>query len=203
MKISHINPKRLFKKKTRSVSRSDQSSFGSATSCSDDSTHHSKPAGSGTPTSVLPDPSTSDFYNLVQAFKIIDTDGDGKISRAELGSLLGRVGSVPLTEEELTMMLGELDIDGDGCISLEEFSAISSAFRPPSDDVELREVFEFFDTDHDGKITAEELLCVLTSIGDGVCSLDDCRGMIKGVDKNMDGFVCFEDFTKMMLQQQR
>lgn len=101
------------------------------------------------------------------------------------------------------MMLGELDRDGDGCISLEEFGAISLAFGPPSDDVELREAFDFFDTDHDGKITAEELLCVFTSIGDGVCSLDDCRRMIMGVDKNMDGFVCFEDFTKMMLQQHR
>ncbi|WOH00047.1 hypothetical protein DCAR_0519403 [Daucus carota subsp. sativus] len=204
MKLSNINPKKLFKKKTRSVSRSEQSSFGSsATSSSDDSTHHSKPAGSGTPTSVLPDPTSSDFCDLVQAFKIIDADGDGKITRAELGSLLGRVGSDPLSEEELTMMLRELDSDGDGCISLEEFGAISSAFGPPSGDVELREAFDFFDTDHDGKISAEELLCVFTSIGDGVCSLEDCRRMIKGVDKNMDGFVCFEDFSKMMLHQYR
>lgn len=215
MKIANINPKNIFRsrKKSRSVSRSDTSSFSSGALFSDSSdythNHNSSEAGlktngSATPTSVLPtrsheisaDEWSSELCELVQAFKVIDRDGDGKITRAELGALLSRVGADPPSEEELSVMLSEVDRDGDGCISLEELGAMSSACE-----AELREAFDFFDADHDGKITAEELLCVFTSIGDGRCTLEDCRRMISGVDKNNDGFVCLEDFTKMMGQQ--
>ena len=115
---------------------------------------------------------------------------------------MSRVGrGKPPSQEELSIMVSEVDRDGDGCISFEEFGAISSAFGPASDDSELHETFDFFDTDHDGKITAEELFNVFTSIGDERCTLEDCRRMIAGVDKNGDGFVCFEDFTRMMEHQ--
>lgn len=97
-------------------------------------------------------------------------------------------------------MLSEVDGDGDGSISLEEFGAIAEAFRPASGESELRGVFDVFDRDHDGKITAEELLLVFQAIGDDWCSIADCRGMIDGVNKAGDGFVCFEDFTRMMKQ---
>ncbi|KAI3682352.1 hypothetical protein L1987_82280 [Smallanthus sonchifolius] len=210
----------LFRSKKRStVSRSESSSFDSSittSSGSPDSSHHhkSKSNGVATPTSVLPthlhDISSDELseisadvqYELVQAFRIMDADGDGRITRSELEALLSRIGgSEPISPEELSLMLNEIDSDGDGSISLQEFGVISSAFGPPSCDDELRGAFEFFDTDHDGMITADELFAVFKSIGDGRCTLEDCRRMISSVDKNGDGFVCFEDFTRMMEQQ--
>ncbi|XP_057507152.1 probable calcium-binding protein CML35 [Actinidia eriantha] len=211
--INKINPKLLFRsKKSRSVSRSDPSSFSSGLSDSSDSssTHYRKSEPGkgtpGTPTSVLPgnslpEMSAGDYSELVMAFNMIDRDGDGKITRKELAEVLSRVGPVPPSEEEILVMLGEVDRDGDGCISLEEFGAIGSAFAPPSCDLELREVFDIFDADHDGQITAEELKAVFTAIGDERCTLEDCRRMIDGVCKSGDGFVCFEDFASMMVQQ--
>lgn len=96
-------------------------------------------------------------------------------------------------------MIGDIDADNDGCISLEELQKVGSVFESPADgEEELREVFNVFDADHDGKITAEELHEVLSALGDARCTLADCRRMIAGVDKNGDGFVCFEDFTRMM-----
>ncbi|CBI30075.3 unnamed protein product, partial [Vitis vinifera] len=171
--IYKINPKQLFRsKKSRSVTRTDPSSF-----------------SSGTSSSTSSDSSTN-----------LKTDGDGKITKRELEALLSRVGVEPPSEEEIMMMLSEVDRDGDGCISLEEFGAISSAFGPACD-TELRDAFCFFDTDRDGKITAEELNQVFAAIGDDRCTLEDCQRMIAGVDKNGDGFVCFEDFSRMMEQQ--
>ncbi|XP_059668356.1 probable calcium-binding protein CML35 [Cornus florida] len=223
-----VNPKHLFRsKKNQSVSRSEPSSSGSVTSSdslesssSSSSSIHKADAGKkiddgGTPTSVLPSHShdISDisgewseisgdlYFELEQAFKLIDKDGDGKITRKELEALLSRVGTKPPSDEELTMMLSEVDSDGDGCISLEEFGAIRSAFEPPACDAELRDAFDFFDTDRDGRITAEELHRVFSAIGDDRSTLEECRLMISTVDKNGDGFVCFEDFTLMMEQQ--
>ncbi|KAL9150788.1 hypothetical protein ABFS82_11G011600 [Erythranthe guttata] len=131
---------------------------------------------------------------------MIDRDGDGKIKKEELEGLLSRLGAEPPSQEELKLMVSEVDRDGDGCISLEEFYAIGSAFAPPTCDGELRSTFDFFDSDRDGKITAEELFRVFETIGDARCTLEDCRRMIKGVDRNGDGFVCFEDFSLMMDQ---
>ncbi|KAK9053445.1 hypothetical protein SSX86_030079 [Deinandra increscens subsp. villosa] len=135
-----ISPKNLFRsKKQTTVSRSDQSSFGSSittSSGSPESTHYrkSKSSGVATPTSVLPtrshDQSSGEFseisgdlqYELIHAFRIMDSDGDGRITRSELAALLSRIGgSEPISPEELSLMLNETDTDGDGCISLQEF----------------------------------------------------------------------------------
>lgn len=198
--IKNLPKKLLMRKKSRSIPgfESDPASFSS----SDDSqTGFRNPTnGSATPTSVLPADEWSDF-ELKRAFELIDRDGDGKIKKEELEALLIRVGAQPPSQEELRLMLSEMDVDSDGCISMEEFYAIGSAFGPPACDDELKETFDFFDSDRDGKITAEELYNVFRTIGDGRCTLDDCQRMIKGVDKNRDGFVCFEDFTRMMEPQ--
>ncbi|CAA0812807.1 Probable calcium-binding protein CML36 [Striga hermonthica] len=220
MKLAKIIPGKLFRpKKSRSVSRSeaDTPSFSSqATSSSASSEDVYKKQGGGglaTPTSVLPSGSaeisadewseiSADVYlELKQAFEMIDADGDGKIRKEELEALLCGLGAEPPSREELRLMLAEVDRDGDGCITLEEFHAIGSAFAPPACDSELRDTFDFFDSDRDGRITAEELFNVFRTIGDSRCTLDDCRRMIRGVDRNGDGFVCFEDFSLMMDRQ--
>ncbi|KAG6413679.1 hypothetical protein SASPL_126393 [Salvia splendens] len=214
MKLAKIH--KLFKtKKSPSVSRSDTDppSFSSqATSSSSSSSEDvfKNPIGSTTPNSVLPSTSSGEWpdipsdlhLELKQAFEMIDRNGDGKIEKEELGRLLRRIGAEPPSQEELKLMLNEVDSDGDGCISLEEFYAISSAFAPPACDGEMRETFDFFDSDRDGRITAEELLEVFKTIGDAGCTLEECRRMIREVDRNGDGFVCFEDFTRMMDVQQ-
>ncbi|CAK9150328.1 unnamed protein product [Ilex paraguariensis] len=139
MKLIKDIPKKFFKsRKSRSVSRSDEpysfssgttSSESSESSSSNDKSHASlKSNGLATPTSVLPSPSpvrdegpeisANLCFELVEAFKLSDRDGDGKITTVELKALLSRVGAEQPSEEELTMMLSEVDRDGDGCVSL-------------------------------------------------------------------------------------
>ncbi|PHU05955.1 putative calcium-binding protein CML35 [Capsicum chinense] len=196
-------PKKLFNysKSTRQskISRSANTSFGSSSS------EFEKHTGASTPTSVLPNNGFSDIYlELTNAFHMMDKDEDGRISREELEEIFStQVGSKMISKEELTLLLDGVDVDGDGCISLDEFSVVVSAFGVPACDEEMRDTFDFFDVDHDGKITAEELFNVFSMIGDGRCTLEDCKRMIRGVDKNGDGFVCFEDFCVMMEQQTR
>ncbi|KAG2715113.1 hypothetical protein I3843_03G065200 [Carya illinoinensis] len=58
-------------------------------------------------------------------FKHFDANGDGKVSAAELGDALNKIGSV--TTDDVKHMMSEIDTDGDGFISYKEFMAFASA----------------------------------------------------------------------------
>ncbi|KAM3280701.1 putative calcium-binding protein CML35 [Capsicum chacoense] len=177
--IKNYFPKNFFKSKKRR---------GSNLSRSDDSTTTSSSSNKGgfcTPTSVLRT-SSNEWSDLVQALSVI--------RREKLEAILSRVGGKsPPSEEELGLLLNELeDKSGDGCVTVEEFDVQSA---------DMKDAFDFFDEDHDGKITAEELFNVFRMMGDEGCTLEECKDMIASVDKNGDGFVCFDDFSLMMEQQ--
>ncbi|OIV92295.1 hypothetical protein TanjilG_10505 [Lupinus angustifolius] len=207
--INKLSPKRFFRsKKDRStVSRSDPPSFGSESlsSSSEGSTHKTATGatGSQTPTSVLPDVSgdwtaiSGDLHSdLANAFRFIDRDRDGVISRHELEALLNRLAAAP---EEVAMMLSEVEFDGEGCITVEALmNRVGSGSGSCENADEMMEAFAVFDTDRDGRISAEELFRVFEAIGDERCTLAECRRMIESVDRKGDGFVCFEDFSRMM-----
>ena len=142
-----------------------------------------------------------------RVFEAIDENGDGKISPSELSQVLLCLGydhSVAGVEAE--GMVRQIDCDGDGFVDLDEFmGAVVNADVDPDgrssgvtrDD--LRDAFLVFDADRDGKISAEELRRVLVRLGCDKCSVGECRRMIKGVDKDGDGFVDFEEFRLMMI----
>ncbi|KAE8722316.1 Polcalcin Ole e 3 [Hibiscus syriacus] len=71
--------------------------------------------------------------DLERIFKRFDTNGDSKISSVELGEALKTLGSV--TPEEVTRMMTELDTDGDGFISYEEYLAFAHENRGLMKDV--------------------------------------------------------------------
>ncbi|MCL7031804.1 hypothetical protein MKW94_005725 [Papaver nudicaule] len=181
MKLTKYHRRNLFrsKKSKSSVSRTDDPRFGSGSSlassdASSSSANLKEGSSSGTPTSILPvnnpflvqsksgleeeEWSVETHFELVEAFKLIDKDGDGRITRSELESVLQRVGGAgePPNKDEVMTIFSVIDTDGDGFITLEEFTAISSAFEPAVGS-ELRDVFDFFDTDKNGNISAEEL----------------------------------------------
>jgi hypothetical protein len=56
----------------------------------------------------------------VPAFNEFDKDGSGAIDREELNSLSTKLGT-PLSEDQLTAALRDLDLNGDGVVDLDEF----------------------------------------------------------------------------------
>ncbi|CAM0146092.1 unnamed protein product [Urochloa decumbens] len=153
------------------------SSFSSTASSSSSSSEEC------TPRTVLP-PSASGSGATNKTTK------PAPVTREELEIALRRVVS---SEEELAAMLADPVEAG---LVLEEIIATPAA----TDEGELKETFAVFDADGDGRISAEELMAVLASLGDDRCSVEDCRRMIGGVDVDGDGFVCFNEFSRMMTQ---
>merc|ERR1711972_1168239 len=59
-----------------------------------------------------------------EAFRVFDTNGDGKLSCAELKELLEGHVSASLDESKVQKMIAEVDATGDGCINFSEFCAM-------------------------------------------------------------------------------
>ncbi|KAL3616573.1 hypothetical protein CASFOL_039963 [Castilleja foliolosa] len=136
-----------------------------------------------------------------QVFNLIDTNRDGKLTTLEIKQVLLTLGhEKKRAEQEAKAMVSEMDFNGDGFVDLDEFMNVMKSYDSPTHGIfresEIKEAFRVFDVDGDGLISAEELHRVLERLGK--CSVKECRKMIKGVDRDGDGFVNFEDFKTMM-----
>lgn len=110
-----------------------------------------------------------------------------------------------IAAKEAEGMVNVLDSNGDGFVDLEEFMVVmddkEGKFGCANDkeqDEYLMDAFHVFDTDKNGLISAKELKRVLINLGFDHCSIGECKRMIKGVDKNGDGYVDYEEFRSMM-----
>ncbi|XP_052194159.1 probable calcium-binding protein CML23 [Diospyros lotus] len=145
----------------------------------------------------------SDSNQLRQVFDFFDANGDGKISPLELRQVLLRLGhDHSAAAAEAQVMVSEMDGDGDGFVNFDDFTKVVSFDDKEGNELEsgLVDAFLVFDADRNGFISAGELQRVLVGLGIcRRCSLTECREMIKGVDKDGDGFVDFEEFRSMMM----
>lgn len=62
----------------------------------------------------------------------------------------------------------------------------------------LQSAFDVFDVDRNGFISADELHRVMVSLGDKHTTLEDCRCMIRSVDRDGDQMVDFREFQFLM-----
>lgn len=139
-----------------------------------------------------------------RAFRVYDSDNDGRISTSELRTVLTSLGGA-ISDEELNLLMKQIDTDNDGFISLDEFvefHRVTSSVLPhgeisPVHDP-MRDAFQMFDKDGDTRISATELQSVLVSLGDKGHSLEECKQMIESVDKDGDGYVDFSEFQELM-----
>lgn len=80
---------------------------------------------------IAPDHTTRDAdaraeEELREAFRVYDKDQNGFISLDELRHVMNNLGD-RLTGDELTEMLGEADVNGDGQINYTEFAKVMMA----------------------------------------------------------------------------
>lgn len=142
-----------------------------------------------------------DMDEVQKVFNRFDANRDGMISSDELAGVLRALGSDP-SDQEVDQMMAEIDSDKDGRVSLQEFAAFcngdsGSQFSAEDGERDLREAFEHYDQDGNGQISSTELHQILSRLGER-CTVDDCARMIKSFDSDGDGYVSFDEFRKMM-----
>ncbi|XP_078433808.1 calcium-binding EF-hand family protein [Wolffia australiana] len=136
---------------------------------------------------------------LKRVFQMFDRNGDGRITKSELAESLKNLG-IHVADKDLTAMIEKIDVNGDGCVDMEEFGELYDSVMEEKDEEEdMREAFKVFDQNGDGFITVEELRSVLASLGlKQGRTIEDCRRMIRKVDADGDGMVDFAEFKQMM-----
>jgi calcium-dependent protein kinase len=134
---------------------------------------------------------------LSNSFKMIDKDGDGRISKQELIDEFIKTMAREEAEAEAERIIKEIDTDGNGFIDYSEFLTASLKKETLISKKNLEGAFRIFDNDSSGTITAEELKRIL---GPNLNDLDDVwNQLIQTVDQNGDGEIDLKEFKDMML----
>ena len=144
-------------------------------------------------------PQIKDVVNSCKLFNQIDKSGDGKITKAELLRGLSERYKSDTLEADVEEIYKNLDMDNNGYIGYEEFvrAAVSKDYFV-KDNV-LRFAFRYFDKDGSGEITFDEIEALFSqSIADKTKVHETLVNIIKEVDKNNDGKINFDEFSKVM-----
>lgn len=135
--------------------------------------------------------SKEEIAELQKAFKALDLNSDGKLSRDEL--IEGyRVTLGDMAEEEVDRIMKAADTDGSGEIDYSEWIVATTDKRKLLTDDKLKVAFNMFDRDGGGSISSEEVKEVL-GVGKNI-SEHIWNEIVSEVDPNGDGEISFEEF---------
>ena len=136
---------------------------------------------------------SNEIEELKKVFKIMDKNGDGKLTYDELLKGFETVYGKGVMNHEITRIIGEMDGDSDGSISYEEFLRVSINKNKLLDERNLKLAFESFDLNKDGKLSADEIKTVL-----GTSQTDYVLRLIKAIDIDNNQQIDFEEFKNLM-----
>lgn len=143
--------------------------------------------------------SQSDIKDLTNAFKLLDKNGDGKVSKDELLVIYKEIVGGVNPEKEVEYIMSQVDTDGSGFIDYTEFIQASLSKEVMLSKENLLKAFGVFDTDGSGSITAAEIAEILS---EGKVGEDAVwQGILKQVDKNGDGEIDLKEFQALLLER--
>lgn len=135
--------------------------------------------------------------DIKDAFDLFDTEGTGKIDTKELKVAMRALGFEP-KKEEIKKMIADIDKDGSGKLSYEEFLNLMTnkmANKDPKE--EILKAFRLFDDDDTGKISFKNIKRVAKELGESITD-EELQEMIDEADRDGDGEVNQEEFLRVM-----
>lgn len=135
--------------------------------------------------------------DIKEAFDLFDTEGTGIIDVKELKVAIRALGFEP-KKEEIKKMIAEVDKDGTGKLSYQDFLQLMTVKMAEKDtNEEILKAFRLFDDDDTGTISFKNLKRVAKELGENLTD-EELQEMIEEADRNGDGEVSKEDFLRIM-----
>eukprot|EP00929_Paragymnodinium_shiwhaense_P001086 TRINITY_DN1012_c0_g3_i1.p1 TRINITY_DN1012_c0_g3~~TRINITY_DN1012_c0_g3_i1.p1 ORF type:complete len:494 (-),score=99.74 TRINITY_DN1012_c0_g3_i1:95-1576(-) len=135
-----------------------------------------------------------DIVELQKTFQLLDKNGDGTLTPAEITDGMKSHGVA--FPPELEGILRQLDTDGSGSIDYTEFIAATISRKAYLKKDAMWAAFRTFDRDGDASISRDELVELLKDP-----SMAVIESMIHDVDSNGDGKIQFDEFCRMLEAQ--
>merc|ERR1719232_1060034 len=141
--------------------------------------------------------------DVVSAFRIIDCNNHGALSKQELEAGMNSFGK-KFSQVEIDSVFALADVNSDGEINYAEFvslmfpaaSTALAKFRKQNRTLKnARDSFDRFDVDGDGEITYNELVAGLG----GEYTANEIDAIFAMGDTDQDGHISFLEFSKVML----
>ena len=134
---------------------------------------------------------------IKEAFDLFDSEGKNCIDTKELKVAMRALG-FDAKKEEIKRILTDVDKNGEGVISFEDFYDIMSQKILDRDPVEeMKKAFYLICEEGHDKITIKSLTKVARELGENI-SVDELNEMVEEADKDGDGEIGEEDFIRIM-----
>ena len=130
-------------------------------------------------------------------FNMYDIENSGNINSGDVRSLLINMGYKP-SNEDIIEFLKLADKSNSGIISKENFiKAIHEKYTIPLNQLdEIKEAFNIFDMDKDGKISFKELKNILKHFGENNNNDEEINKIMKFINVDENGLIDINDFIK-------
>jgi len=137
----------------------------------------------------------SDHVALKKQFEQMDSDGNGQVDMKELTDFIMRQGGTRNDAQiKASHIIKEVDQNGDGMLSIEEWKNAKVAGMIGNDEKLLQTQFERIDENNDGYITHDEL----SKLFNWTLTKELISLMIQEIDENKDGRISYGEFVKAM-----
>ena len=104
-----------------------------------------------------------------------------------------------MDQGEINALIKEIDYKGNGKINYSEFLSATLDMKLFLTDAKLISVFNFFDTDHSGFITEQNIKFAFQKLGQELPT-DVIKQLLKRHDIKKDGIISFDEF-KVIFQE--
>ncbi|CAF1275886.1 unnamed protein product [Adineta steineri] len=143
--------------------------------------------------------SNEQLNNYQEIFSFFDRYNTGEIYLNELGLIIRSIGFDP-SEIKVKEIQEEYIQNGLDKINFQQFLQILISFTNEIDDeIDIIEAFRIFDKEGQGFIIKEELLHIMTHLGEKL-SIEEAEEMMNDADIYCDGKIRYEEFVKIMTE---
>ena len=134
---------------------------------------------------------------MIQIFELYDFEKNGYVEIKDSLKMLAAMGR-KLDPEDENEFLTLADPRKDGRISKQNFiDAIETMYTIPDDYIpEIKDAFNFFDKDNDGKISCKEFKSLLVKLSKEYQD-KDVDELFKALDLDVDGYINIDEFINL------